>query len=224
MKKVTTIIIFLFGSIFSYSQPKTEFGIATEGSWFMPSETISHLRVQQKDGFGTGIGVYASRNLFWRVSADIGLAYRYKQMKQYYAVYSGNTDGDTGIGYGYSPSDYGHGYGSGLVEGWDKLPMHYIVVPVHLQMLLTKNFFVRGGIESTWLTNYKVVNEKPEFNWTLGFGSQKHKLKWSVNYIKGFKEQGFGNRTMEADGHYKGSINRNHMLQLSISYPIWQKK
>lgn len=209
MKTGLLFTIFSFLAFISYSQSKTEIGITTEGSWFMPSEDIPTLRNEQKDGFGTGIGVYASRNLLWRVSADIGLAYRYKQMQQHYAVYTGN--GGT-----YDPS--------ASIEGWDKLPMHYIVVPVHLQMLLTKSFFIRGGIESTWLLNYKAVNEKPEFNWTLGFGSQKHKLKWSVNYIKGFKDQGFGNRTMEVDGHYKGSINRNNMLQLTLSYPIWQKK
>ena len=220
MKTVFVFIIFSFLAFISYSQSKTQLGITTEGSWFMPSETIPTLRNEQKDGFGAGLGVYASRNIFWRFSADIGIAYRYKQMRQFYTVYSDNTGGYSPYGYGYSP----YGYGSFSVEGWDKLPMHYIVVPLHLQMLLTKSFFIRGGIESTWLLNYKVVNKKPEFNWTLGFGSQKHRLKWSINYIKGFKDQGFGNRTMEVDGHYKGSINRNHMLQLSLSYPIWQKK
>lgn len=208
MKKLTTIVIFVFCSFLSYSQSKTEFGLITEGSWFMPHRTDGHDWAT-KAGFGTGIGVYASRNLFGRVSADIGLAYRYKQMQQHYAVYTGN-------GGVYDP------YAN--IEGWDKLPMHYIVVPVHLQMLLSKSFFIRGGIESTWLMNYEAVNEKPEYNWTLGFGSQKHKLKWSVNYIKGFKDQGFGDRTLKPDGHYNGSINRNNMLQLSLSYPIWQKK
>ena len=209
MKKLLIIVILLSCiSTFSYSQPKTEFGITTEGSWFMPHRTDGHDWAT-KAGFGTGIGVYASRNLFGRVSVDIGLAYRYKQMQQHYVVYTGN-------GGVYDP------YAN--IEGWDKLPMHYIVVPVHLQMLLTKSFFVRGGIESTWLTNYSAVNEKPEFNWTLGFGSQKHKLKWSVNYIKGFKDQGFGDKTIKADGHYNGSINRNNMLQLNLSYPIWQIK
>lgn len=212
MKKSFLFISVLFFSIFSYSQSKTEFGISTEGAWYMPHQTTGRDWAT-KAGFGTGIGVYASRNIFWRFSADIGIEYRYKQMKQHYVVYSGN-DG------GYDPN----GYVSNKIEGWDKLPMHYIVVPVHLQMLLSKSFFVKGGIETTWLMNYEAVNEKPEFNWTIGFGSQKHKLKWSVNYIKGFKDQGFGDRTMKADGHFFGSINRNNMLQLSLSYPIWQIK
>lgn len=212
MKKPLIIIVIMSCiSTFSYSQSKTEFGLTSESSWFMPQQPYGRDWAT-KAGFGAGIGVYASRTIFWRFSADIGLAYRYKQMRRHYVVYPDNTDG-------FDPYEYG----SPRIEGWDKLPMHYIVVPVHLQMLLLKSFFVRGGIESTWLTNYSVVNEKPEFNWTIGFGSQKHKLKWSFNYIKGFKDQGFGYKTPETDGHYKGSINHNNMLQLNFSYPIWQK-
>lgn len=218
MKKLSLLLVILCLFISSaIAQPKIQFGVTTEGSWFMPSQTIPSVRDQIKDGFGAGIGIYASRNLFWRVSADAGVLYRYTEMKQYYQAFD-NTGGNYG-GYG-----GGSGYPSSSTEGWDKLPMHSIVIPVHLRLHFTKNLFVKGGIESAWLLNYERANEKPEFNWTLGFGSDKHKLSWSVNYIKGFKDQGFGNSTMEADGHYKGSIYRNNMLQLSISYPLWQKK
>lgn len=218
MKKVFTVFLFTCFVWAGYSQSSTEFGVTAEGSWFMPHQTMGRQNAT-KAGFGTGIGVYASQNIFWRVSADIGLTYRYKQMQQHYVVYPEN-------GGGYSENG-GSNPDSGYIittEGWDKLPLHYIVVPVHLQLLITKSFFIRGGIESTWLMNYEAVNEKPEYNWTLGLGSQKYKLKWSVNYIKGFKDQGFGNGTLEADGHYRGSINRNNMLQLNLSYPIWQKQ
>lgn len=218
MKKVLSLLVFTCYALLGFSQSITEFGLTTEGLWFMPSETIPSFRDYQKDGFGAGIGVYASRNIFWRFSADIGLGYRYKQMKQHYDVFTGE-----GGGYG-SGYYYGYPNESTNIEGWDKLPMHSIVVPVHLQLLLTKSFFVRGGIESGWLMNYDSVNEKPELNWTAGFGSQRYKLKWSLNYIKGFKDQGFGNRTPEADGHYKGSHNRSEMFQLSLSYPIWVKQ
>lgn len=214
MKTIFSVSLFIGLSLFGYSQSKTEFGLTTEGSWFMPQTQMSGRGYATKAGFGTGIGFYASYNIFWRFSADIGLAYRYKQMKQHYLTYPENGSG------GYSP----YGYESTYVEGWDKLPMHYIVLPVHIQLLLSKSFFIRGGIESSWLMNYKAVNEKPEYNWTLGFGSQKNKLKWSVNYIKGFKDQGFGNGTIEPDGHYSGSFNRNRMFQLSLSYPITFKK
>lgn len=217
MKPIIFILFLLFAGNFSFSQEKTELGISTEGSWFMPHKEIEYLGWAAKNGFGAGIGAYASRNLYGRLSADIGLSYRYKQMKQHYTIYTG------GGGYG-DPDVSGNAYESNAIRGWEKLPLHYVVVPVRLQMLLSKSFFIRGGIESTWLTNYEVVNEKPEFNWTLGFGSQKYKLKWSVNYIRGFAEQGFSDKTPEADGHYRGSINRNTMLQLNLSYPIWQIK
>jgi hypothetical protein len=221
MKRLSLFLTVLFFTLFGYSQPKTEFGLTTEGSWFLPHQTTGRDWAT-KAGFGTGIGVYASRNLFWRVSADIGLAYRYKQMQQHYVVYPGSGGGYSNSG---SYALYGYSYSSVYsVEGWDKFPLHYIVVPVHLQMLLSKSLFVRGGIESTWLTNYEAVNEKPEFNWTIGFGSQKYKLNWSLNYIKGFKDQGFGDIEIKADGHYRGSINRNNMFQLNLSYPIWQKQ
>jgi len=209
MKQITFILCLLFAGYFSFSQEKTEFGISTEGSWFMPHREPEYRGLETKNGFGTGIGVYASRYIFWRVSADIGIAYRYKQMQQHYSVYTGTND----------PNGYAIN-----AEGWNKLPMHYVVVPIHLKVLLSKNFFVKGGIESTWLLNYEAVNEKPEFNWIVGFGSQKHKLKWSVNYIRGFKEQGFLHKNMEPEGYYKGSINRNNMLQLKLSYPIGQLK
>jgi hypothetical protein len=231
MKQLTLLMVIL--CIFAGSaiaQPKIQLGVTTEGSWFMPANTFESTRDLIKDGFGAGIGVYASRNLFWRVSADAGVLYRYTEMKQYFQVYTdgggyyvmGNngfclTGGGSGLNIGY------HEY-TALSEGWDKLPMHSIVVPFHLRLHFTKNFFVKGGIESAWLLNYEVVNKKPEFNWTAGIGSEIRKLSWSVNYIKGFKDQGFGNRTPEADGHYKGSVYRNNMLQLNLSYPIWQKK
>ena len=196
------------------AQPKIQFGVNTEGSWFMPSEP-SFYSQPNKDGLGVGVGVYTSRNIFWRISSDLGVMYRYSGMQQYYQVY-GNSGGNYGGGNGYPTTP--------VAEGWDKLPMHSIVIPFHLKMHISKNLFIRGGIESAWLLNYEMVNEKPEFNWTLGFGSDIHKLSWSFNYIKGFKDQGFGNGTLEADGHYHGSIYRNNMLQLNLSYPLWQKK
>ena len=208
MNKVLIITAALC-SIFSlvYSQSKTQLGITVEGLAFMPT-TTSAYSPPNKNGLGSGIGVYASRTISKHFSANIGLAYRYKEMQQHYVFYSG--DGS------YSPEN--------KVQGWDNLPLHSVVVPIHVQLLLPKSFFVRAGIESDWLINYKIVNDKPEFNWTMGIGSAKYKLNWSLNYIHGFKDQGFGNKTLEADGHFKGSIYRNNMFQLSLSYPIWQIK
>jgi hypothetical protein len=225
MKRLLFITILLSCiSTLTYSQSKTEFGITTEGSWFMPHQSIGRDWAT-KAGFGTGIGAYVSRTIFGRFSGDIGLGYRYKQMQQHHPITNYGSSYGAYDGYAYS-SDPEYVYENYYTpnDGWDKLPMHYIVVPVHLQLLLTKSFFVVGGVESTWLMNYQVVNEKPEYNWTIGFGSQKYRLKWSVSYVKGFKDQGFGDKTIEPEGYNIVSINRNIMLQLSLSCPIRLKK
>lgn len=39
MKEITIILCLLFAGYFSFLQEKTEFGISTEGSWFMPHRT-----------------------------------------------------------------------------------------------------------------------------------------------------------------------------------------
>ena len=214
MKKFTSIITLLFCSIFSYSQPKTELGVATEGSWFTPRPNNKYSE-PNRNGWGTGIGIYASRNIFWRFSADIGLSYRYKQMQQHYTMpYTEPAEG--WYGYPYPQRE----------EGWIKYPLHYVVLPVHLQFLTGKYFFVRGGIEASWITNHEVGSKKPEYNWTAGFGSQKHKLKWSLNLIRGFKAVGFMNGlyTIDNGKYFSATVYRNQMLQLTLSYPIWQKK
>lgn len=221
MKKTLVIIILLNCiSTLSYSQPKTEFGVTTEGSWFTPRPN-SEYSEPNRNGWGTGIGVYASRNIVWRFSADIGLAYRYKQMQQHYTMpYTG--------GSGYGELGYGglENISDTRVEGWKKYALNYMVVPVHLQLLTGKYFFIRGGIEASWLTNFDTGNKKTEYNWTMGFGSQKHKLKWSLNFIRGFKGVGFFNGlyTIDNGKYFSGTVYHNQMLQLNLSYPIWQNK
>jgi hypothetical protein len=214
MKTISTITFLILMSVTAFSQSKTEFGITTEGAWFMPHQNYGR-DWSTKAGFGTGIGVYASRNIFWRFSADIGITYRYKQMQQHYVIYPEN-----------GGSNYNTGY-TITTEGWGKYGLDYFVVPVHLQLLYRKYAFIRGGIEASWLTNYNVGRKKTEYNWTVGIGSQKHKLKWSVNYIRGFKEVGFMNGLYEIEiGNVKyksATAYRNQMLQLNLSYPIWQK-
>lgn len=224
MKKQLFIIVFLiFLSQWSIAQPKLQFGLTTECSWFMPSQYDEYAEPNQ-NGWGAGLGVYTSRNIFWRFSADIGLSYRFKQMQQHYTIYTGGSDyGNSGDNSGYAGYDDGS---NTTVEGWEKYQLHYVVLPLHLQLLAGKSLFFRGGIEASWLTNYDAGNDKTEYNWSAGFGSQKHKLKWSVNYIRGFKEVSFRNGlyTMEDGKYFSATAYQNQMLQLNLSYPIWQKK
>ncbi len=150
--------------------------------------------------------------------------YRYKLLKEYYDI-SPNAGGYGDYG-SYGGYDYGtnYVYDYELTSGWKTYTLHYIVVPVHLQYLVRKNLFVRGGIEASWLTNYDTGKDKTEWNWTLGFGSHQHKLKWSINYIRGFKDVGFANNLFTLDGMRSATAYRNNMLQLSLSYPLWLKK
>lgn len=207
------------------AQSKIEFGVNTEGSLLIFGD-IPHYSQPKKNTLGAGIGVYASRNIVGKLSADLGVMYRFKQLKEYYDI-SFLSNGSTGGYGGYSPYGYGSQYDYtdlGMVKGWKSYSLNYIVVPFHLNYLVYKDIFVRGGIEASWLTNYDQGKDKTEWNWTLGFGSQYHKLKWSVNYIRGFKDVGFANNLFTLDGMRSATIYRNNMLQLSLSYPIWHKK
>jgi len=210
---------FLFTAIITcllfrgYSQSKTEIGLTTEGSWFNPYRAYDHDWAT-KAGFGTGLGVYASQTVWWRFSADAGLMFHYKQMEQHYSFPKSGSVED--------PYTYQYD------EGWAKYGLNYLVVPVHLQLRYGKYGFIRGGIEAGWLTNYTFGRKKTEYNWTVGIGNQRHKLKWSVNYIWGFKEVGFANGLHEYEyenGKYRSATcYKNRMFQLSFSYPIWQRK
>jgi len=206
------ICIFMSSAI---AQPKIQFGVTTEGSLLVFGD-IPHYSQPKKNTFGTGIGVYASRNIAGKLSADLGVMYRYKQLKEYYDI-SSNTGG-------YGSFDGSSPYSPETVQGWKSFPLHYVVAPFHLQYLVHKDLFVKGGIEASWLTNYDTGKDHTEWNWTLGFGCQKHPLKWSVNYIRGFKDVGFANELFTVYGMRSATIYRNNMLQLSLSYPIWQKK
>ena len=214
MKQFSLLTLFLcFLCSSAIAQSRIEFGVNAEGSLLIFGD-IPHYSQPKKNTLGTGIGVYASRNIAGKLSADLGVMYRFKQMKEFYDIGStayGDYDGSSP----YSPE---------TVQGWKTFPLHYVVVPLHLQYLAYKDLFVRGGIEASWLTNYDTGKDKTEWNWTLGFGSQHHKLKWSVNYIRGFKDVGFANNLFTVDGMRSATAYRNNMLQLSLSYPLWHKK
>jgi len=218
MKQFSLLMVVLYFLCSSaIAQSKIEFGVNTEGSLLIFGD-IPHYSQPKKNTLGAGIGVYASRNITGKLSADLGVMYRYKLLKEFYDI------GSTGYGYGYGGYDGSSPYSPETVQGWKTFPLHYVVVPVHLRYLVYKDLFVRGGIEASWLTNYDTGKDKPEWNWTLGFGSQQHKLKWSVNYIRGFKDVGFANNLFTIYGMRSATAYRNNMLQLSLSYPIWHKK
>ena len=75
---ITIVFCLCFSSVIA--QSKIEFGLTTEGSWFMPWTNTKDL--QHKDGLGAGIGVYGSKNISNKLSVNIGLTYRYKEMQE----------------------------------------------------------------------------------------------------------------------------------------------
>lgn len=218
------MVVFYFLCSSVIAQSKIEFGVTAEGSRFIPGNS-SRYSPPNKNSFSTGVGVYASKGIWGKLKAEVGLMYRFKPMREYYED-PFRTKGNYG-GYGENPlSSYEVEYSEeGKINGWKTYPLHYIVVPVHLLYVVHKNIFVRGGIEASWLTNYDAGKSNPEFNWTIGLGSQYHKLKWSVSYICGFKDVGFANGLWTtSDGFRSATSYRNNMIQFQVSIPLWNKK
>ena len=217
-------ICLLFSSAFA--QSKIEFGFTAEGSLFVPGK-YSQYSPPNKNGVSAGLGVYASRTILGKLSADIGIIYRIKQLNEYYNALS-TVGGYTSYGNTYSPYGYNYGYtfsNSGEIEGWKEYSLDYVVVPIHLKFDIHKIYFLCGGLEASWLTNFKTGNDNTELNWTIGFGVRKNKLKWTINYIRGFKDVAFVNNLwIRSDGLQSATGYRNNMLQLSLSYPLWMKK
>lgn len=220
------LICFAAGS--AMSQSKIEFGITEEVSLLIPGKHEQYSP-PNKNTFSAGIGVYASKGIFGKLSADIGLVYRFKQIKEYCDLSSftfSQYGGYGGYWYGYSPYDaYEYSYQYDLqLKSWRNFSLNYLVVPLHIQYVVFGGISVRGGIEASWLINSDTGKNKTEINWTIGFGGQKHKLKWFVNYIRGFKDVAFENNLwVRSDGYKSATVYRNNMLQLNISYPFWVK-
>lgn len=217
------------------SQPKTEFGITANGSWFLP-EAFDKFYPPVKNGIGAGIGAYASKNVLHKLSADIGISFQIKQMKEYYSpsfyeIYSdyGSYSGYSPYGYGYSPyGDYSTLYSYDVTatsEGWKNLLLNYIVIPFDLRYTVYKDIFIKCGIEAGWLTNFETINNKTEFNWSAGFGFGKNKLRCTIDYIRGLKNVIFVDKLWALNDNIRSKTKyRNSAVQVTLSYPLWQKK
>ncbi|GET25414.1 outer membrane beta-barrel protein [Prolixibacter sp. NT017] len=197
MKRLAITTVFLLISLVSFSQSKFRAGIYVEGSQFFPEGTSV-----KKNGFSTGGGAYASYPIGKLFSASLGVGYRYKTNKTAFEI---PDESNPTTGYAYK-----------TVE--ETYPQHYLVVPLKVKFTPVQKFFIEGGIETSWLLNYDYVNEKPEFNGLLGAGYHlTQKLDASLCYIRGFKDQGMGNK------NDYGQIYKNRMLTLTFSYSVFGK-
>ncbi len=214
MKTITFIVLLLLCVSGAFAQKKGELGVYTEGSWFMPKEKFD---MPLKNGIGIGAGVYYSRPVIGKLSASIGVGYQFKSNKGYtYSLdyYENYYENDYGYG-GYTGGSYDYG-------SWKTFPQHYLVVPLKFKYTLKNNFFITSGVDASWLLNYDTVNEKPECNWLVGFGSKIGDLQWTVNYTEGFSKQAFGNFYDGSDIYGEVQGLKNRMLSVNLSYPLWK--
>jgi len=216
MKQLFTTLIFTAITITAFSQNKLELGLYTEGSLVMEKELIirsSHY-LKSKTTWGTGLGIYASVPVWWRFSLYGALGYRYAQLLDGYAVTKLQEDGD---GYTIDRYDY------------EKYKHRYLVAPINIRFNWPGNCLISGGIETCWMLNdYDKIKNIPEYNWCIGFGSQKHKLKWNLQYIWGLDKQEIQDYfdTTYSDGSLRTRLLYNYRtkrLQLTLTYPLWSK-
>ena len=206
MKKLIIAILFISTTVCSHAQSQPQIGVFAEGGWFFPSMSQESSSISLKDGVATGVGFYASTPIIGKLSASLGLGYRYKGDK--FQLEHSTTPG---IHYGTPPS----------TEYYiRKYPQSYLTVPLNLRFSLGKRFFITSGIELAWLLNYKYVKEKPEFSWLLGVGYSTNRLEYSLNLVEGLGEQGMGK---QQDVGYGQEFN-SHMLTLKVTCPLWKKK
>lgn len=223
MRKLSSTFLFILIIVSSFAQHKTQFGIYSEGGWFFPGK-IMDTAPPFKDEFAAGVGIYVSTPVWGKLSVSLGAGYRYKFNRQeglttgvYNPPYVYEDD-HSPYGYGYDPGSY-YGYDTSHNE-WDSFPQNYIVIPLKLKYCFGQLVFVESGLEASRLLNYKYVTEDTEFNWLVGVGCSKYRLQFALEYVQGFKDQGFGD---VEDYPELGEFFRNRMLVLNLSYPILGK-
>ncbi|HBL76022.1 MAG: hypothetical protein A2W90_11440 [Bacteroidetes bacterium GWF2_42_66] len=211
MKQIALLILLTAITFGCLAQPKFEFGLSTEGSWVMKKElTIGH-NYQSKNNWGTGLGFYVSAPIWWHFSISGGAKYRYAELQQGAPdIQSRETDQGTDLYFVYD---------------WRRFHRQYLVFPLNLNLLFPRDYFITGGIEYCRILNdYTSILKNPEYNWTIGIGSQKHKLRWSLQYLRGFNEQRIQNKA-SVDGSDPAFLfyYQTNRLQLNLSYPLWKK-
>lgn len=220
MKQITIILCLVFAGYFSFSQTKLSAGVYAEGGYFFPKETYPVDNFDNNTAFGGG--GFLQYNITPKFAAILQAGYRYKSNENTEWIYKPIE----GYNYGYDSETETHTY-----------KQHYLILPLKLSYLLTKKLSVEAGVETAHILNYdKVyvddltgdkwfdnVNHKTEFDWILGVGyTISPKIKASLNYIQGFKEQGMGS-IITLDESY-GQTYKNRMLMVNLSYSIFGGK
>lgn len=203
MKKMLfTSLLFSVVWMCSAKEP-LKINLIVENAYVSPIK-LSEYSDDYKDGYSAGIGGYLVKDIWKCFSGDVGLTFRRKSFQQLMTGYF-----DEGHVYHHEP------------DQWMRFQQNQIAIPLHVRTYLTKRFFLLAGLEHAFILDPKDVKKKSEDNWLLGLGGNPGRFNWNLSYMEGFQERGvvreIGNKTYSSG--YK-----NRMIQLSFSYPLWQKK
>lgn len=205
MKKILFLSAFCLTIQICFAQGSVKAGLTVEGGYLFPKNksAVGDL----KSGYMAGTGIWLMKDLHRYFSADLGLTFRQKKFRQFrqgsYDPYSASqkeSEPDRTIDF----------------------QQDLLAIPLHVRVYPSKKFFLSAGIEHAFILNPKVdLKKKSEDNWILGIGGQPSKLNWVLTYSQGFQKR----QSVEIieDSRYWANYT-NRIIQLSLFYPIWQKK
>jgi len=200
MKTITTILLVLT-VLCVQAQEKFSAGFQVEGIQSMPKNSNFPSIARMGNSYGGGIGAYFSATIWKSISANTGLNYRTVSYDCSYDIFNSS--------------------GQSSSVGSCTYRQNWLVVPFNLRKSFLNNWlFVEPGIELNWILGHEQMKHKNEMLWKIGIGSKFGKLNYSLNYLWGNKEQ---LDFLYPDGNFKIVNYNTRMLQLKVSYPLWQK-
>lgn len=208
MKRILILFIVCLSVQICLAQKSFKIGFTVEGGYYYPMKPSKYLE-DIKNGYSAGAGFWVMKEFHQRLSADVGLTFRQKTYRQSHEAYFN--------------LEHTQVYNESFPYPVIHFKQNLLVIPLHVRIYPTRKFFITGGIEHAFMVNLdEDLNKESEDNWMLGIGSQPGKLSWTFTYSKGFKERG-AKRIIGGEKVYTSGY-KNRMIQLSLFYPIWQKK
>ncbi len=207
MKNLFLLTLTILAIESCFAQSPLQIGITAEGGYFFPKKTHEDLD-DMKSGYMAGAGVWVMKEFHQRFAVDAGLTYRQKTYQQGIAGY-------------FNPehTEFHHETPNPLIRFYQNL----LAIPLHIRFYPTKKFFLTTGIEHAFMVGLDTdLRKESEDNWMFGFGGQPGKLSWTLTYTQGFEDRGAVRIIDNEKVYTSGYINR--IIQLSLFYPIWQKK
>ena len=205
--RILTLFILCLSVQICLAQKSFKIGFTVEGGYYYPMKPSKYLE-DIKNGYSAGAGFWVMKEFHQRFSINTGLTYKEKTYQQGIAGY-----------FNLEHTEFHIENPNPLI----RFNQYLLAIPLHIRFYPTKKFFLTTGIEHAFMVNLDTdLKKESEDNWIFGFGGQPGKLSWTLSYSKGFKERGTV-RIIEEEKVYTSGY-KNRMIQLSLFYPIWQKK